>query len=298
MKDATALLRAFTRELSRAGGLLSPDYLASGLTVGEARCLYELGHADGLEVSVLAERLDLDVGHVSRVVSRLVERGLVSKRVSAEDARARAVVITAAGRKQLAKLDARANARLAGYLAGKRAPAVARLAAALHSFLDVDDRVVIRAPRPGAIGHIIARHAEVYVRDLGYPPAFEPYVVQTFAELLADFAPPRDRIWVAERGGVFAGSVAVKGRARNTAQLRFLIVEPEARGLGIGKRLVKQVLDHARAHGERKVVLETASDLVAARAIYAAEGFRLVASVDGEGFLPAGVASERWELAL
>jgi GNAT superfamily N-acetyltransferase len=148
----------------------------------------------------------------------------------------------------------------------------------------------------GAIGHIIARHGEIYARDFGYPIEFEHYVVQAFAGFLDAFAPPRDQIWIAELGGRFAGSIAVKGLPDQASQLRFLLVEPEARGRGIGKQLVQRVLDHARDHGDRRIVLDTASDLTAARAIYAAHGFQRTASVAGESWLPRGVHSERWEL--
>jgi DNA-binding MarR family transcriptional regulator/GNAT superfamily N-acetyltransferase len=304
--SAMPLVRAFSRELARAGGLLSPDYLASGLTVGEARCLYELGHADGLEISALAACVDLDLGHVSRVVSRLAARGLVAKRVGARDARARSVVITRNGARHLAALDQHANQRLAAWLATKPAPAVDQLLGGLRAFTGsaapradaAAPRIVVRGPRPGSIGHIIARHGELYVGDLGYPPAFEHYVVQAFGDFMTTFAPPRDRIFLAERDGRFAGSIAVKGLPRATAQLRFLLVEPDARGLGIGRRLVRRVLDHARALGERRVVLDTASDLDAARAIYAAHGFVKTAHRANEPWLPAGVDSERWALDL
>ncbi len=280
------------------GGLLSPDYLESGLSVGEARCLYELGHADELDISALAERLDLDLGYVSRVVSRLVVRGLASKRVQPGDGRSRAVVITANGRKRLAVLDRHVNRRLSAWLASKPATAVDQLVGGLRSFAgDADRRVVVRGPRPGTLGHIIARHGEIYSRDFGYPPAFEGYVVQAFGDFMKTFAPPRDRIFIAERGGRFAGSIAVKGLPGATAQLRFLLVEPDARGLGIGRRLVRRVLDHARSSGERRIVLDTASDLDAARAIYAAHGFRKTESVLDTPWLPPGVHSERWELA-
>jgi DNA-binding MarR family transcriptional regulator/GNAT superfamily N-acetyltransferase len=295
----TPLVRTLSRELARAGGLLSPDYLASGMSLGEARCLYELGHSTGFEVSELAARLDLDLGYVSRVVSRLSERGLVSKRVGRRDPRARSLGITAKGARQLAALDRRTDRRLDAWLASKPAAVVDDLAGSLRAFFGADTgRVAIRDPRPGAIGHIIARHGEIYVEELGYPPVFEHYVVQAFGELLATFSPPRDRIWVAERGRRFVGSVAVKGLPDRTAQLRFLLVERHARGLGLGRRLAQRVLDHARAAGDRRIVLETASDLVAARALYAAYGFRKVASTPDEPWLPRGVAAERWELAL
>ncbi|HEX3757968.1 MAG TPA: helix-turn-helix domain-containing GNAT family N-acetyltransferase [Kofleriaceae bacterium] len=296
---ATPLVRAFSRELARAGGLLSPDYLASGMSLGEARCLWELGHSEGFEISALARCLDLDLGYVSRAVSRLADRGLVTKRVAVSDARARSVVITARGARQLAALERRANQRLGAWLAAKPRPAIDRLIGGLHALYGAgDDRVTIRAPRPGAMGHIIARHGEIYAGEFGYPAVFEHYVVQAFAEFVAGWAPPRDRIFVAERAGRFLGSIASKGLPDATAQLRFLIVEADARGLGLGRRLVRSVIDHCRRLGERRIVLDTASDLTAARALYTAHGFQLTARTTGEPFLPRGVASERWELDL
>jgi GNAT superfamily N-acetyltransferase len=159
-------------------------------------------------------------------------------------------------------------------------------------------KVTIRGLRPGTLGHIIARHGELYCRQLGYPAAFEHYVVQSFGEFMATYAPPRDRFFIAEHAGRFAGSIAMKGLPRRTARLRYLLVEPDARGLGLGRRLIRRVLAHARASGDRRVVLDTASDLAAARALYTGFGFRLVASVSGEAFLPPGVASEQWQLDL
>ncbi len=209
---ATPLVRAFSRELARAGGLLSPDYLASGMSLGEARCLWELGHSDGFEISALARRLDLDLGYVSRAVSRLAARGLVTKRVAASDARARSVVITARGARQLGGLELRANRRLDAWLAAKPRPAIDRLVGGLEALYGGgEQRIAIRAPRPGAIGHIIARHGEIYAAEFGYPAVFEHYVVQAFGEFLAAFSPPRDRIFVAERAGRFVGSIASKG---------------------------------------------------------------------------------------
>ncbi len=296
---ATHLVRAFSRELARAGGLLSPDYLASGLSLGEARCLYDLGHTSGLDLSALAAQLDLDLGYVSRVVSRLAARGLVTKRVAPHDGRARSVVLTAKGTRQLAALDRHANHRLDAWLGAKPAATVDQLALGLRAFLGGGNpRVVLRDPRPGELGHIIARHGEIYVSEFGYPQAFEGYVIQAFGEFMATFTPPRDQIFIAERGGQFVGSVAVKGLPKATAKLRFLLVELHARGLGIGQRLVRRVLDHARAQGDRRIVLDTASDLTAARGLYAAHGFQNVASARGEPWLPRGVLSERWALDL
>jgi DNA-binding MarR family transcriptional regulator/GNAT superfamily N-acetyltransferase len=296
---ATPLVRAFSRELARVGGLLSPDFLSSGMSLGEARCLYELGHSSGFEISALAERLDLDLGYVSRAVSRLAARRLVTKRVAASDARARSIVVTDKGKKQIAALDLRTDRRLGAWLAGKPRPAVDRLVGGLEALYGSDGgKITIRGPRPGEIGHIIARHGEFYVGQLGYPASFEHIVVQAFGEFVSGLTAPRDRIFVAARGNQFLGSIAVKGRRDATAQLRFLLVEAEARGHGLGRRLVRSVIDHARRHGDRRIVLSTASDLTAARALYASFGFQHTNSTAGEPWLPRGVASEHWELAL
>jgi DNA-binding MarR family transcriptional regulator/GNAT superfamily N-acetyltransferase len=296
---ATPLVRAFSRELARVGGLLSPDFLSSGMSLGEARCLYELGHSSGFEISALAERLDLDLGYVSRAVSRLVARRLVTKRVAASDARARSIVVTDKGKKQIAALDLRTNRRLGAWLATKPRPAIARLVGGLEALYGHGDgRITIRGPRPGEIGHIIARHGEFYVGELGYPASFEHIVVQAFSEFLSGLTAPRDRIFVAVRGDHFLGSIAVKGRRDATSQLRFLLVEAEARGHGLGRRLVRSVIDHVQRSGDRRIVLDTASDLTAARALYASFGFQRTGSTAGEPWLPRGVSSERWELAL
>lgn len=292
------LVRAFSQELARAGGLLSPDYLESGLALAEARCVYELGLAGGLDVSALASRLELDLGYVSRVVSRLVARGLAAKSTADDDRRGRRVVLTRSGRMKLAALDERANARIGGWLRGKPAGSVERLAIGLEGFVDAGAPITIGDARPGHIGRIIARHGELYAEEHGYPSHFERYVVEAFASFVKDLSPRRDRIIVAERAGCMLGSVAMKGLARRTTQLRFLLVEPAARGQGVGRNLVQAVVDHARACNERRIILDTASDLDAARALYESFGFRKVESTRGVSWLRSNVASERWRLEL
>src|SRR5262249_16899734 len=194
------------------------------------------------------EGLGLDLGYVSGVVSRLAAQGLATKRAEAGDARARRVELTRRGRAHLARLGERADRRIDDWLRPKPPGAVAGLLDGLRAFLGPgDEPAEIRDARAGDIGRIIARPAEIYAAEFGYPPFFEGYVVEAFASFMKDYAPPRDRILVAERAGRFLGSVAVKGLARATAQLRFLLVEREARGLGLGRRLVAAVVDHARA---------------------------------------------------
>lgn len=292
------LVRAFSRELARAGGLLAPDYLESGLSLGEARCLYELGQADRLGVSELASRLELDVGYVSRVLSRLVAQRLAVKTSADHDRRARTVVLTRAGRTRLAALEKRADERLRGWLRAKPAGDLERLTNGLEAFLGAGKPFAIGDARPGHIGRIIARHGEIYAEEYGYPPIFERYVVEAFAKFVKDLSPPRDRVFVAERGGSMLGSVAMKGLAGAVTQLRFLLVEPAARGQGVGRQLVQAAIDHARRCKQRRIVLDTASDLDAARSLYMSFGFRKVASTPGVAWLRKGVTSERWALDL
>jgi DNA-binding MarR family transcriptional regulator/ribosomal protein S18 acetylase RimI-like enzyme len=298
----TELVRAFGREFARAGGLLSPDYLESGLSLGEARCLYELGQVDELTPSELAERLKLDLGYVSRVLKRMVACGFARKH-RGRDGRVRRVRLTVAGKNRLASLGRRADTRLAAWLKSKPAESIAELERGIGVFLGGgvgrgSAAALIRAARPGEIGQIIARHGELYVSELGYPESFEGYVVEAFAKFLRTFAPPGDCILVAERAGRFAGSVAAKVVSRRTVQLRFLLVEPTERGAGLGRRLVQAVLEHARAMDARRVVLDTASDLAAARALYEATGFRRTRSVRGAPWLRPETLSEHWELRL
>jgi DNA-binding MarR family transcriptional regulator/ribosomal protein S18 acetylase RimI-like enzyme len=295
----TRVVRAFGREFAAAGGLLSPDYLESGLSLGEARCLYELGQVGEITPSTLADVLGLDLGYVSRVLKRLVQGRLVSKRRGA-DGRTRFVELTRAGRRRLTALGRRMDHRLASWLRSRPSDSVDDLARGMGAFLDGDaaSEVIVRDRRPGDAGRIIARHGELYVEEFGYPASFEAYVIDAFASLLKRFTAPADRLLVAERANRFAGSVAVKELSRTTYQLRFLLVEPAARGSGLGRRLVQMVVDHARERNARRVVLDTASDLRSARGLYEAVGFRRTKSAAGAARLPQGTRSEHWELQL
>jgi DNA-binding MarR family transcriptional regulator len=293
-----ALLRRFGRELASAGGLLAQNFLGSDLTLGGARCLYEIGAAGELSVSAVADRCDLDLGYVSRVVSQLAHRRLVEKARSSDDGRARVLTLTPDGERLLASLEDVYDGRLLAWASNRPAQRYEALRAGIAAFLgEPAAEVVFRNAKPGDVGRIIQRHAEIYCGEFRYPPAFEAYVVQAFASFFNGWIAGRECIVVAERGGAFAGCVAVKVHSEDLAQLRFLIVEPSARGKGIGKRLVEMAVTHAKQLGCAEMFLETASDLSAARSIYAAEGFRQAENQPVD-WLPAGVLSETWTLDL
>ncbi|QMW22358.1 GNAT family N-acetyltransferase [Sandaracinobacteroides saxicola] len=157
--------------------------------------------------------------------------------------------------------------------------------------------IALTDPLPGDWCHMALRHCETYIDGFGYPPVFETYALAVIAQMAQDYSPPRDRLIVARRGSQRLGTIAIRFTDDETAQLRFLLLEPAARGAGLGRRLVAAVIDHARAHAARTLFLETASDLAPARALYAAAGFRLE-SAEPVDFLPPGVTSERWSLVL
>lgn len=298
VERAVPRFRAFSRELAREGDLLSPDYLGSGLTLASARCVFEIGATSGISLTALARSLRLDLGYVSRVVARLEQRSLVRKRSDAADGRSIALALSPRGEKLLAELGARADAKLREWLSTKPAAMLSTMVTALEAGASASARAFsIREAKSGDVGQVIARHGRLYVEQLGYPERFEHYVVEAFAEFFRVPDASRDRVFVAEHLGTFLGSVAMKGRPKKTSQLRFLLVEPEARGRGIGRALVEHAIDHARRAGDRRVVLDTASDLAAARRLYERAGFRRIAS-EPAPHLRRGVASERWELRL
>ena len=157
--------------------------------------------------------------------------------------------------------------------------------------------VRLRSPRAGDYGRVVALHGELYAREFGYDTTFEALVAEIVAGFVRDFDPRRERCWIAEMDGEAVGSVFLVKLSRTTAKLRLLIIDPKARGQGLGRRLTRACIAFARKKCYRKIVLWTQSHLGAARAIYQSEGFRQVASEKHRSFGKRLVA-ETWELRL
>jgi DNA-binding MarR family transcriptional regulator/GNAT superfamily N-acetyltransferase len=300
-----AAVRRFSRFYTRTIGVLQEGLLQSSFSLAEARVLYELAQRSGATATGLGRELGLDSGYLSRILQRFERDGLISRVSSETDRRQSALSLTDAGREAFAPLDARSRDEIGALLGALPGPAQAVLVAAMgqiETLLGAPDSAatvpwLLRQYRPGDIGWVIARHGALYAEEYGLDQRFEALVAKVAGAFLAGHDPLRERCWIAERTGVNIGSVFLVRESDETARLRLLIVEPAARGLGIGTRLAAECIGFARTAGYRRVTLWTNDVLSAARAIYQKAGFRLVASVPHCKFGPPMVG-EDWQLDL
>lgn len=276
-------VRGFNRFYTRILGLLRPKLAGSAFGLTEARVLFEIAHSDQVAVADLRRSLDLDAGYLSRVLSRFIANGLVEREPSATDARRQLVRLTPAGQAAFTELDtlqADAIDRLVGQLdEDQRAQLVSAMGRIRH-VLDGDRHraggLVLRAPEPGDLGWVVARHGARYAAELGWGTGFEALVARVVADFGDRGDTAREAAWIAELDGERVGSIfcTATGDA-DTAQLRLLLVEPQARGAGVGTRLVDQCQDFARRSGYRRIMLWTTDLQKQARKIYQRAGFAL-----------------------
>jgi DNA-binding MarR family transcriptional regulator/N-acetylglutamate synthase-like GNAT family acetyltransferase len=302
MPDARVeAVRRFNRLYTRRIGALQRGHLDTPYSLTEARVLYELAHREDLTLSVLAAELGLDRGYLSRLLRGLERRALVSRRREASDARRQPLRLTAKGARAFAVLEGRTREEVGGMLKALPGDARTRLVDALGAVEGLlgakAGEARLRAHRPGDIGWVIQRHGELYREEYGYDERFEALVAGIAAQFIEKLDARRERCWIAERDGVRVGAVFLVRQSPRVAKLRLLLVEPSARGIGLGRRLVESCVDFARAAGYRKLVLWTQSELMAARAIYEKLGFRKVRSETHRSF-GKKLVGEYWELAL
>jgi DNA-binding MarR family transcriptional regulator/GNAT superfamily N-acetyltransferase len=306
-------LRAFNRFYTRRIGVLDEQLYGTPFTLPQTRVLWELAHHEGSTASDLARALDLDPGYLSRLLTALKGRRLVRAQRSPADARQSLLFLSAAGRKAYAAMNAHSEQQVQSLLAPLDEPGRRRLLQAtgtIESLLGAPRKApaapyLLRAPQPGDIGWVVARHGALYAAEYGWDITFEGLVAQIAGRFVEQFEAKREACWIAERDGENVGCIfLVQARddktnkpERGTAQLRLLIVEPGARGLGIGARLVAECERFARQSGYRRIKLWTQSNLLAARAIYAKAGYRLLSSEPHSSF-GAELVAEVWELAL
>jgi DNA-binding MarR family transcriptional regulator/GNAT superfamily N-acetyltransferase len=297
-------VRRFNRLYTRRVGALGAGLLDSPFSLAEARLLYELAHRERPAAAELARDLGLDAGYLSRLLRGLERRRLISRERSKSDARQSLLSLTAAGRRTFATLDGRSNAEVRAMLGKLSGAGQRRLVEAMR---DVERLLgaapepkvpyLLRPHRPGDMGWVVHRHAALYAQEYGWDGRFEAMVAAIVAKFIDNFDPERERCWIAEREGGIVGSVFLVKKSPTVAQLRMLYVEPDARGLGIGKRLVDECERFAREQGYRKIVLWTNSILHAARHIYEAAGYRLVAEEPHHSF-GQRLVGQTWEMRL
>jgi DNA-binding MarR family transcriptional regulator/GNAT superfamily N-acetyltransferase len=309
MKDSefdlrVAGVRRFSRFYTRQIGVLQDHYLRSPFSLTQVRVVYELAHHDKVTATQLSNELGLDLGYVSRILTGFQKRGLLTKTVSKVDGRQALLSLTDEGKQLFAAVDTRSADEIGAMLCRLSPGEQVRLVRAMETVEKLlggpsDPHVpyALRPHRPGDMGWVVQRHGALYAEEYGWDERFEALVAGIVAKFIEEYDPAWEHCWMAEIDGENVGSVFLVKASETVAKLRLLLVEPRARGLGLGNRLVQECIDFARAAGYIKMKLWTNSCLLAARHIYVKAGFVLTESEPHHSF-GHDLVGETWELDL
>jgi DNA-binding MarR family transcriptional regulator/GNAT superfamily N-acetyltransferase len=297
-------VRHFNRFYTRKIGVLNDGLLDSPFSLTEVRVLYELAHRVDGTASDLGRELNLDAGYLSRMLARFARRRLITRERSAKDGRQTHLRLTAAGRTTFAALNLRSARQMGELVSHLPVSEQQRLVGLMHSVRHLlstreerSSAVVLRDPKPGDLGWVVQRHGTLYAQEYGWDQRFEALVARIVAEYVERFDAKRERCWIGELDGQPVGCVFLVRKTDAIAKLRLLLVEPNARGHGVGKRFVDECIGFARTVGYDKIELWTNSVLHAARRIYEGAGFRLVRSEKHHSF-GQDLVGETWQLTL
>ena len=300
---AVAAVREFNRFYTNVIGLLRGKYLDTPYSLTESRLLFELGQREASEVTDLRRAVDIDPGYLSRILARFESGGLVARERSAADGRRQVIRLTGPGREVIAGLDTRSAEQTRGLLAGLREDDRRRLLDAMRVITETLTEspqprgYLLRAPRPGDMGWVVQRNGAIYAAEFGWDDSYEALVARIVADYVDNREPAVEAAWIAEVDGAPAGCVFCVREDAATARLRLLLVEPWARGLGIGGRLVDEVLRFARQAGYTRITLWTNDVLASARRIYQRAGF-ILDSESGHHSFGKDLTGQNWSRAL
>jgi DNA-binding MarR family transcriptional regulator/GNAT superfamily N-acetyltransferase len=303
-EDRVAAVRRFSRYYTNVLGLLQEGLLGTEFSLTEARVIFELAAAGTADAASLRRRLDIDPGYISRILARLSNAGLISRQRDPEDGRRQLIELTAQGQAAFATLNDRSDHQVRDLLTALPEPAQRRLTGAMAAIEEIlsgpagrrkPAAYLLRSPGPGDLGWMVKAHGELYAQEYGWDITFEALVARIVADYAGNQDPRRDAAWIAEVDGQPMGCVLCVRKDDDTAQLRILLVDPAARGLGIGARLVEECLAFARRAGYKRIVLWTNDVLTAARRIYQAAGFRLTGEEPHHSF-GHDLVSQTWQL--
>ena len=296
-------VRRFNRFYTQKLGVLR-DYLDMPYSLAEARVLYELGARERPSARELARDLGLDAGYLSRILARFGKQRMLTTERSADDKRVSHLALTDKGQRAFAEVNGRSRHEIGAWLGALPADRQQRLVGAMHAIENLLDArpeaktpYLIRPHRPGDIGWVVGTHGALYAEEYGWDETFEALVAEIAAKFIRRFDAKRERCWIAEKDGENVGSVFLVRKSATVAQLRLLIVDPKARGLGIGHRLVEECMTFARRAGYRKIMLWTNDILHAARRIYESKGFTLVEEEPHRSF-GVDLVGQIWERKL
>jgi DNA-binding MarR family transcriptional regulator/N-acetylglutamate synthase-like GNAT family acetyltransferase len=297
-------VRCFNRFYTRQIGVLNEHLLKSPFSLAEGRIIYELAQREKATATELINELGLDAGYLSRLLADFKKRGLVARQPSEADGRQSIIRLTEKGQKAFAELNAQSRNQIEAMLGRLSPPDQNRLIEAMRTIEGLlgarpEQKVpyIIRPHQPGDMGWVTHRHGVLYNEEYGWDEQFEALVSEIVARFIQNYDAKRERCWIAERNGEIAGSVFLVKKSKTVAQLRLLLVEPSARGMGIGKRLVNECVRFARQTGYKKIILWTQSVLGAARHIYEEAGFQLVHEGPHHSF-GHDLVEQTWELKL
>jgi len=300
-------IRHFNRFYTHQIGLLQQGLLDSPFSLTEVRLLYEITHRKGVTATELSAGLSLDPGYLSRILARFEKRGWIRRVPSPADRRQSLLALTSKGIGNFRPLDERSNQQIQQMLTSISHAAQRQLVAAMQQIESILSPApalapvepwLLRSHQPGDMGWVVFRHGVLYSQEYRYDERFEALVADIVAEFIQRFDSTCERCWIAERSGERLGSVFLVRKSALVSKLRLLLVEPSARGLGIGRRLVEECIRFARQVGYKKIVLWTQSELKAARAIYQKAGFQLIGEQKHDSWGRKGLVAETWELKL
>lgn len=295
-------VRRFNRFYTKQIGVLTDGYLSTPFSLTEARVIYELAHQETTTATELGNELGLDAGYLSRILRNFTKQGLIDKQPSPNDGRQSLVRLTEQGQAAFATLNARSHADFEIMLGKLSTEEQRRLVEAMRTIEQLlSDQLVHQVPyilrphQPGDMGWVVHRHGVLYAQEYGWDEQFEALVATIVAEFIQRYDPKRERCWLAEMNGEVVGSVFLVKKSDSVAKLRLLLVEPNARGFGIGTRLIDECIRFARLAGYATITLWTNSVLIAARRLYEHAGFSLVQAEPHHSF-GHDLIGETWEL--
>ncbi len=305
-EDRIGAVRRFNRFYTRQIGVLREGLLHSPHSLAEARILFELAQHDDVTATGLCRELGLDPSYLSRMLARLEQQGLVERVRSEKDGRQRLMCLSPDGKRAFALLDQRSREEVADMLSDLGEEDQQRLLKAMKVIESILGKgkgfkfskpFILRPPEPGDMGWVVHRHGVLYAQDYGWNELFEAFVAQIVSDFVTNYKQSKERCWIAEMGGEIVGSVFVAQGSETIAKLRLLLVEPKARGMGLGASLVQECIRFARRCGYQKLMLWTNSVLMEARHIYEKAGFTLIAKEEHHSF-GRDLIGETWDLTL
>jgi len=305
LSEQIKAVRHFNRFYTKQIGALNEGLWESPFSLTEARVIYELANRKKATATELGTELGLDAGYLSRTVRDFEKRKLIKKALSEKDARQSILSLTARGQREFENLDQLSSNQIEELLNNLSRVERARLLAAVKTIEELfgakpkEEKVsyILRPPQAGDMGWVVQSNGALYAQEYGWDENYEALVAQIVADFIKGYDRNKTRCWIAEKDGENVGSVFLGKKSKTAAKLRLLIVDPKARGLGIGKRLVDECTRFARQAGYKKITLWTNSVLLAARSIYQKAGYELVKSETHHSF-GKDLVGETWELKL